>query len=191
MFGPRHLSKTELSQLSVDPSIGCVIVGIDEQLTYTKAAYAVACLNQPADGQGDKNDVTNRKCLFISTNQDSNLPTAGHALPGAGSCVSMIATACGRTPINIGKPEVHMMNLAVEAFKLDPARVLMVGDRLDTDILFGIKTQVQTLFVSETGISNRKDVEKLGIRPTFIADDVACMVERADTSTSTPAAHAR
>ncbi len=63
-----------------------VIVGIDEQFTYTKAAYAVACLSASKSSP----------CLFISTNQDTTLPTAGHTLPGGGSCVAMVATAAGR-----------------------------------------------------------------------------------------------
>ena len=41
MFGTRHLSKSELAKIEIDPAIGCVVVGIDEQFTYTKAAYAV------------------------------------------------------------------------------------------------------------------------------------------------------
>ena len=154
--------------------------GIDEQFTYTKCAYAVAALSQLRDPAGDPHADDNRRCMFISTNQDSTLPTGGHLLPGAGSCVAMIATSSGRTPINIGKPEVQMLRLAIEKFNLDPARVLMIGDRLDTDILFGLRGGVQTLFVAETGINRRRDIERLDIRPTFIADNVACMVEPAD-----------
>lgn len=97
------------------------MVGIDDKLTYTKVAYALAHLNRPADaaassgsGSGASRIESNRACMFISTNQDSTLPTAGHTLPGAGSCVAMLATASGRTPINMGKPQTIMLDLAVE-----------------------------------------------------------------------------
>lgn len=152
-----------------------MVVGIDEQLTYTKVAYATAVLNQVRDASGHRNDVLNRRCLFISTNQDSNLPTAGHTLPGAGSIVQMIATATGRTPVNMGKPETIMLDLACEQFGLDKSRVLMVGDRLDTDILFGRKGGVATLFVANTGIHTRRDIDTLNIQPTYVADDVNAM----------------
>lgn len=171
MFGTRHLSKSELAKIEIDPAIGCVVVGIDEQFTYTKAAYAVACLTSLKD-----NSTDDYRSIFVSTNQDSNLPTGGHSLPGAGSVVSMIATASSRTPINIGKPESHIMDLAIAECQLDPSRVLMVGDRLDTDILFGEKCKVDTLFVTKTGINKRQDMDKLNIYPHYFADNVACMV---------------
>lgn len=98
----------------------------------------------------------------------------------------MIATACGRTPINIGKPESHMMQLVLDECGVDPDRILMVGDRLDTDILFGFNTNVQTLFVSETGIHGRADIERMKIQPTFVAPDVTCMVGNMETNQGTP-----
>ena len=70
-----------------------------------------------------------------------------------------------------------MLELACEKWKLEKDRVLMVGDRLDTDILFGINGGVRTLFVTETGINSREDVEKTGIRPTYITTDVSKMME--------------
>lgn len=159
LFGGKHLSKAQLAEIAVDPTIRAVVIGIDEELTYTKIAYGVACLAR-AD------------CLFISTNQDSTLPTAGHTLPGAGSCVAMIATASGRVPLNMGKPEVGMLELAMAEHNLQRDRVLMVGDRLDTDILFGLKGGVASLFVTDTGINTMSDVAATGIVPTFAVGNV-------------------
>jgi len=200
MFGTRHLPKSELSALEIDPSIGCVVVGIDSELTYTKMAFALAVLSRLRDGKeappsdelapraataaaGAEQDPQQAlaeqqrfHALFVSTNQDSTLPTAGHTLPGAGSCVAMLATASGRTPLNIGKPEQPILRLALEAAKLDPRRVLMVGDRLDTDVLFGLRGGVDALLVTATGIHNLDDVKRTGIVPTFALDDVTQML---------------
>ena len=159
LFGGAHLSKAQLAAIRVDPQIRAVVIGIDEELTYTKIAYGVACLQRD-------------DCLFISTNQDSTLPTAGHTLPGAGSCVAMLATAAGRVPINMGKPEVGMLDLAIAEHRLQRERMLMVGDRLDTDIRFGINGRVASLFVTDTGINSMKDVAATGIVPTFAVGNV-------------------
>jgi 4-nitrophenyl phosphatase len=176
--GGRNLSKAELSAQEVDPTIGCVIVGIDAEFSYSKAAYALTALSRLRDPQGDRRSEANRQALFISTNQDSTLPTAGQTLPGAGSVVAMIASCASRTPINIGKPEARMLDLALEAFpRLQRKRVLMVGDRLDTDVLFGINGQVDTLLVTRTGIHNLDDAKRMGIQPTFECDDVTQMLD--------------
>ncbi len=123
LFGKQHCNKEQLAKQEIEHSIGAVIVGIDAELTYTKVAYALACLNRKKDpSSASASDPTaaaaaidsNYSCLFLSTNQDSTLPTAGHTLPGAGSCVAMLAAASGRVPINIGKPEVGMLNMALE-----------------------------------------------------------------------------
>lgn len=61
MFGSGHLSKDVLSKQTIDPTIGCVVVGIDAELTYTKIAYALACLNRTKDEKGDRSDTENNR----------------------------------------------------------------------------------------------------------------------------------
>lgn len=187
-----------------------MVAGIDDQMTYTKCAYAAACLRQrkhfpvppaaaaaPADvaassvqdgpapsESGSSLAPIEYKCLWISTNQDTTLPTEGHSLCGAGSCVDFVAAAAGRRPVNIGKPETHMLELACAKFHLDRSRVLMVGDRLNTDILFGLNGGIQTLFISETGVSRREDIQRQGIVPTFITTDVGKMTEEPTAGTA-------
>jgi len=68
-----------------------------------------------------------------------------------------LMVACNRHPLVMGKPEPYMLDLLVEEHKLSRERTCMVGDRLDTDILFGIKGNIKTLLVY-TGINTREDV---------------------------------
>jgi 4-nitrophenyl phosphatase len=163
LLGQKFWSKKELIEFSPDPAISAVVVGIDDELTYTKVAYANAALRNKA-----------KKTLFISTNQDSTLPTNGNTLPGGGSCVAMVATASEQQPINVGKPESYMLQLVFKQFNLKKESCLMIGDRLDTDILFGIRGEIDTLLV-ETGIHNRNHVQAIGntIKPTYILSSVA------------------
>jgi len=166
-----------------------VIVGIDDTFTYTKCSIATTLLTSDhrtkstsaANGTaGGTNDASAEKeVIFISTNQDRTLPTPGHLLPGGGSIVHMISIASGRKPVNVGKPEPYMLQLAMAEHHLkDVKRVLMVGDRLDTDILFGNNSGCRTLLVTETGINRREDITKEQIYPTYVAKSVADLCKR-------------
>ena len=167
LLGSAPVPRSQLSSMALDQSIAAVVVGIDDQLTYAKIAYAAALLNEPmADSGGQQR-------LFIATNRDSTLPTAGRSLPGAGACVAAVEAASGRQPINVGKPEPLMFQLARSELQLTASECLMIGDRLDTDIEFGVRAGMDTLMV-ETGISTRADVMSADNRtyPTYIVSDV-------------------
>jgi HAD superfamily hydrolase (TIGR01450 family) len=142
MFGHRHITQEQLNHVFVDPDINAVVIGMDAELTYTKAAYAMLILQ------------LNPTCLFISTNRDLTYPSTVRILPGGGSCVAMLAACAQREPINVGKPEDVMMKLAIRDHNLTPSRTLMVGDRLDTDILFAQNAQVAQLLVL-TGVTKK------------------------------------
>ena len=159
---PAHMSRAQLSSLPLNEHIGAVVVGIDDALTYSKVAVAAVHLRQRPTVH------------FIATNRDATLPTAGHELPGAGSCVAMVECASDRRAVNVGKPEALMLQLACDKLAITQRnRILMIGDRLDTDILFGINGGVDTMLVC-TGINSRADAMSDGntIKPTFIAESV-------------------
>lgn len=159
----RHYSIGELQNIPLDSSISVVIVGIDIELTYSKVSYAVSHLRQKE-----------KKVKLIATNLDYNLPTPGHDLPGGGSCVAMVATAAEVKPVNVGKPEPFMLDLICERYGItDRSRICMVGDRLDTDILFGNKGGIDTIMVC-TGINTREDVHHPTntIHPTYILETI-------------------
>lgn len=93
-----------------------------------------------------------KDCLFIATNLDSTFPSGGGKIfPGGGSIVAPLVVATGRKPIVIGKPEVWLLDDIIKSHNLDRSRSIMVGDRLDTDILFGQNGSLKTLLVF-TGI---------------------------------------
>ena len=171
-LGSAPIPRAHLSLMPLDPSVRAVVVGIDDQLTYAKISYATALLTSPPTPPHTS------PCLFIATNRDSTLPTSTRDLPGAGACVAAVEVASGRTPINLGKPERLLFTLAqADHPTLTPPTCLMIGDRLDTDIAFGVNAGIDTLLV-ETGIHKRRDVMEPSNRtyPTYILPDVNAML---------------
>eukprot|EP00808_Paulinella_micropora_P021895 g44757.t1 len=161
LLDKKHFSREEMCKIKLDPAVKGVLVGSDEFLTYTKVAHAMLYLNE------------NPGCIFISTNQDNTFPSDGRVLPGGGSCVAMVAWAAMQQPINTGKPSNFLMQLIKERNpSLDPKRTLMIGDRLETDILFGKSGGFRTCLVS-TGIHGPNDVAKSDIKPDFCLPSIA------------------
>ncbi len=117
-----------------------------------------------------------RGARFIATNVDATLPVEGGDFwPGAGSLVAAVQTCAGVAPTVIGKPSVHGGEMALVKMGLPAARVLCVGDRLDTDILMGRNAGIPTALVL-TGVSQRQDVDRTGIVPDYVFDDLPALM---------------
>ncbi len=108
---------------------------------------------------------------WVATNMDWTIPVARGVAPGNGTLVSAVHTAAGRMPVVAGKPEVAMFETAVERFAA--SRTLVIGDRLDTDILGANRAGLESVLVL-TGIDRAKQVLAAvpNQRPTFILDDL-------------------
>ncbi|MBH0108547.1 HAD-IIA family hydrolase [Salinibacterium sp. NG22] len=108
---------------------------------------------------------------WIATNTDWTIPQARGTAPGNGTLVSAVHSAVGRLPIVAGKPEVAIFE---EAFaRYESREALMIGDRLDTDILGANRAGIPSLLVL-TGIDQAKQVLACipDERPTMIVDDL-------------------
>ena len=106
---------------------------------------------------------------WVATNTDATLPSPRGPLPGNGSLVAALATALGRAPdVVVGKPEPTLFRLAAQ--HRSAKRVLVVGDRLDTDIEGANRAGLDSLLVL-TGVSTPTDVlaAPAARRPTFVA----------------------
>jgi len=148
-IGPDPLesrSVTDLESLELDPDVHCVVVGLDYEFSFVKAAKATMYLQQ-------------KSCLFVATNNDANLPTAsGRVIPCAGSIVAMVQAGSQRRPdVVCGKPNQAMYDVIASKQKIDRRRTLMIGDRLNTDILFAGRAGFQSVFVL-SGVSTMDDV---------------------------------
>jgi ribonucleotide monophosphatase NagD (HAD superfamily) len=102
------------------------------------------------------------RVAFIATNRDVAYPDAHQLCPGGGALVAALEVGSGRSPdVVAGKPSPHLIQLVRSATGLDPTRTCMVGDRLDTDILFGNTGGFSSTLLVLTGVTSRKDVQNL------------------------------
>ncbi len=109
---------------------------------------------------------------FIATNPDSNGPGDGGIVPACGALAALIESATGRMPFFIGKPNPLMMRTGLNYLGVHSEHTVMVGDRMDTDVIAGVQTGMETILVL-TGVTRREDVTKYPYQPTQILDSVA------------------
>ena len=114
--------------------------------------------------------------LWVATNTDSTLPSPRGPLPGNGALVAALRTATGREPVVAGKPMPALHRESVERVRAE--RPLVVGDRLDTDVLGAVAGGADSLLVL-TGVV---DVAELlaappGSRPTYVAPDLRGLLQ--------------
>ena len=139
-----------------------VVVGLDRRLTYGKLAKAL--------------DYIINGALFIATNTDATLPTNGRVIPGAGSIVAALIEASGKKPdMIIGKPEPWIYLEVLERENVSKDEVLVIGDRLDTDILGAKKLGVDSLLVL-TGVTSKNDLENSSIKPEYVCTNLKCLL---------------
>ncbi len=112
---------------------------------------------------------------FIATNPDPSGPSAAGLLPATGSVAALISTATGRMPYFIGKPNPLMMRSALNRLEAHSETTVMVGDRMDTDIISGLEAGLRTVLVS-TGSTRPEQVEHFPYRPTRVVDSIADLV---------------
>lgn len=114
---------------------------------------------------------------FIATNPDATGPSAAGSLPATGAVAALITRATGREPYYVGKPNPLMMRSALRQIGVHSEHTLMIGDRMDTDVISGMEAGLETILVL-SGISTPTSVELFPYRATRVIDSVADLVGR-------------
>jgi NagD protein len=109
---------------------------------------------------------------FIATNPDTSGPTEHGIVPACGAMAALIEKASGKAPFFVGKPNPLMMRTALNYLGVHSEDTIMVGDRMDTDIVAGVESGMETILVL-TGVTSPDMVEDFPYRPTHIVDSVA------------------
>ncbi|MCW2777254.1 MAG: family hydrolase [Frankiales bacterium] len=115
--------------------------------------------------------VLRRGAFWVAGNTDSTYPSPRGPLPGNGALVAALTTATGLRPVVTGKPEPALHRESVE--RVGAQRPLVVGDRLDTDVLGAVRGGADSLLVL-TGVVDRAALLAAapGSRPTYVAADL-------------------
>ncbi len=117
-----------------------------------------------------------RGARFIATNPDVTGPSDEGPLPATGSVAALITRATGREPYFVGKPNPMMLRSALNQIEAHSENTVMIGDRMDTDIVAGIEAGLDTILVL-TGSTSRADLERYPWRPGRVVESVADVVE--------------
>lgn len=148
-------------RLEVDPDVGAVVVGFDRDVNYYKIQYAQLCINE-------------LNAEFIATNLDAVTHlTDAQEWAGNGSMVGAIRGCTRQEPTVVGKPSPLMIQYLESKYGIDRKRICMVGDRLDTDVLFGTDNGLKSLLVLSGVTTEQKLLSPENeITPDFYADDI-------------------
>ena len=113
---------------------------------------------------------------FIATNPDASGPSAEGSLPATGAVAALISRATGVEPYYVGKPNPLMMRSALNRLDAHSETTVMIGDRMDTDIVSGLEAGMRTVLVL-TGSTRATQVERFPYQPTRVVDSIADLVE--------------
>jgi NagD protein len=113
---------------------------------------------------------------FIATNPDVTGPSEEGPLPATGSVAALITKATRREPYFIGKPNPMMLRSALNKIEAHSENTVLVGDRMDTDVVAGIEAGLETILVL-TGSTRRSDIERFPWRPSRVLDSIADAIE--------------
>jgi NagD protein len=101
---------------------------------------------------------------FIATNPDVAGP---RGRPSCGAFSAPIERITGKRPFTIGKPNAYMMRAALRHMKAHSEDTWMIGDNMDTDIIAGIQSGMQTVLVL-SGVSRQEELPLYAYRPHYI-----------------------
>jgi len=149
-------------KLEPDEDIGAVVCGFDREINYFKIQTAQLAINEMG-------------AEFIATNLDAVTHlTDAQEWAGNGAMVGAIKGCTGQEPTLVGKPSPLMIDYMEKKFGLDRSRICMVGDRLDTDILFGNDNGLKSCLTLSGVTTEEKLLSKENkVIPDFYVDSIA------------------
>ena len=138
-----------------------VIVGMDRSLAWPQLAEACLAIRAGA--------------AFIGTNPDVSFPTERGQVPGNGATLAALQAATDVEPTIIGKPEPLLYEQALRRMGVPAGQTLVLGDRIETDILGGLRIGAPTGLLL-TGVTHRHLLGDSDIQPDYVFEDLAAVV---------------
>ncbi|MFQ3549588.1 MAG: TIGR01457 family HAD-type hydrolase [Armatimonadota bacterium] len=148
-----HVAMHEVGYVITDKNPDYFVLGETTNYDFEKIRKAIQLV---ADG-----------ALFIATNPDAAGPSEKGLAPACGAMAALIEKATGISPYFVGKPNPLMMRTALRFLGAHSEDTIMVGDSMNTDILTGIESGMETILVL-TGVTTREQISKYPFRPARI-----------------------
>ncbi|MPN25822.1 Dihydroxyacetone phosphatase [bioreactor metagenome] len=114
---------------------------------------------------------------LIGANPDITGPTEAGIVPATGALIAPIEMAAGVKAFFVGKPNPWMMRRAGKRFETPTRETLIIGDRMDTDIIAGVQSEIDTALVL-SGVTAAGDLARFAYRPKYVFDGLADLVGR-------------
>jgi len=152
-------------ELTDDPAkVDVVIASFDRTFDYRKLQIAF--------------DAIRAGARFFATNADRYCPVPGGGQPDAAAMIAAIE-ACTDTKVEtvVGKPSRHMAEAVLNLLQLPPEQCLMIGDRLETDVLMGVEAGMDTA-LTLTGATHEAMLADSNIKPTYMISQLYQLLPR-------------
>ena len=116
-------------------------------------------------------DLINKGARLIATNSDLTGPSEQGIIPACRALVAPIELATGKTAYYVGKPNPLMMRTGLRILGCHSGEAVMIGDRMDTDVISGMESGMSTVLVL-SGVSTRATLDNFAYRPSMVLDGV-------------------
>ncbi len=121
-------------------------------------------------------ELVNKGAKLIGTNPDITGPTERGIMPATGALISPIEIATGKKAYFVGKPNPLMLRHGLKIIGCHSDEIAFIGDRMDTDIIAGIESNVDTVLVL-SGVTSPEDIDRFPYRPKYVLNGVADLVK--------------
>ena len=138
-----------------------VVIGETRTYCFEKIEKAIALVNKGAK--------------LIGTNPDTTGPTENGIMPATGSLMAPIEIATGKKAYFVGKPNPLMLRHGLRKLGCHSEEIAFIGDRMDTDIIAGIESNVDSVLVL-SGVTRREDIDLFPYRPKYVLNGVGDIV---------------
>ncbi|MDX6380667.1 MAG: 5-nucleotidase [Rubrobacteraceae bacterium] len=148
----------EVGYTFTDTDPNYVVVGETSSYSFERIARAIRLIAAGA--------------RFVVTNPDVAGPSESGLIPATGAVAALMSSASGVRPYFVGKPNPLMMRSALNAIDAHSEDSVMIGDNMDTDVIMGIESGLETVLVL-SGVTRLEDVERYSYGPSRIVESVA------------------
>ena len=145
-----------------DETVDYVVVGDNHSMDYAAMERAVSLIREGA--------------RLIATNPDPTYPTPNGPMPCTGALVRPIEMTTGVHAYAVGKPNPLMVRLGLDRLGCEATEAVVIGDRMDTDIVAGVEAGMTTV-LALSGESDREALRRFAYRPDFVVEGVAEVID--------------